>query len=88
MNFIDNKQLSKTFGILLLFLLISNRMDAIEDFAEIKSPYLQQTVTGVVSSEDNMPLAGVSVFEKGTNNGTVTDFDGNYTIEITGSYVN
>ncbi|MBJ2175925.1 TonB-dependent receptor [Aureibaculum sp. A20] len=39
------------------------------------------TVTGnVISADDNMPLPGVNVFVKGTQNGVVTDFDGNYTI--------
>ncbi|MDC1285595.1 TonB-dependent receptor [Flavobacteriaceae bacterium] len=43
--------------------------------------YSQQTVSGSVT-EDLGPLPGVSVVEKGTSNGTVTDFDGNYTITI------
>ena len=28
------------------------------------------------------PLIGVSVLEKGTTNGTITDFDGNYTLTV------
>ncbi len=44
----------------------------------------QNTVTGlVVSSNDNMALPGANVVIKGTNNGTVTDFDGNFTINAT-----
>jgi len=39
------------------------------------------TVTGkVIDADTNDPLAGVSVVEKGTNNGTVTDASGNYSI--------
>ena len=34
---------------------------------------------------NNEPLIGVSVLEKGTTNGTITDFDGNYTLVVTGS---
>lgn len=30
-------------------------------------------------------MIGVSVLEKGTTNGTITDFDGNYTLVVTGS---
>jgi len=41
----------------------------------------QQTITGVVSDETG-PLPGVNVLEKGTNNGVVTDFDGNYSINV------
>ena len=39
------------------------------------------TITGVVTSlEDGMPLPGVNVLVKGTSRGTITDFDGNYSI--------
>ena len=42
-----------------------------------------KTVKGqVISSEDNQPLPGVAVLERGTTNGTVTDIDGNYTIKV------
>ena len=40
-------------------------------------------VTGqVVSAEDNEPMIGVSILEKGTTNGVITDIDGKYTLEI------
>ena len=43
----------------------------------------QLTVTGLVTSqEDGMPIIGVSVVEKGTVNGTVTNVDGNYSISV------
>lgn len=42
-----------------------------------------QTITGTVSSADG-PLPGASIVEKGTVNGTQTDFDGNFTIELSG----
>jgi TonB-dependent starch-binding outer membrane protein SusC len=42
-----------------------------------------RTVTGkVTSAEDNTGLPGVNVVEKGTNNGTVTDVDGNYSLNV------
>ena len=40
----------------------------------------QITVTGTIEDADG-PLIGASVLVKGTTVGTVTDFDGNYTIE-------
>ena len=40
-----------------------------------------QEVTGTVS-DANGPLPGASVVEKGTTNGTQTDFDGNFTINV------
>ncbi|HSM64055.1 MAG TPA: SusC/RagA family TonB-linked outer membrane protein [Gillisia sp.] len=43
----------------------------------------QRNVTGqVTSTEDGMTLLGVNVIVKGTNQGTVTDMDGNYSIFV------
>ncbi len=42
----------------------------------------QQTVRGVVSDDTGQALVGVNIVEKGTSNGTTTDFDGNYTISV------
>ena len=39
-------------------------------------------LTGVVSDGENEPLIGVSVLVTGTSTGTVTDFDGSYTINV------
>lgn len=41
------------------------------------------TVSGTVSSIDGVPIPGVNVLQKGTTNGVTTDFDGNYTINLT-----
>lgn len=43
---------------------------------------LQSTVTGTVTDENGAPLPGANVVEKGTTNGTQTDFDGNFTINV------
>lgn len=40
------------------------------------------TVQGSVTDPTGIPLPGVSVLEKGTSNGVVTDFDGNYSIDV------
>ena len=40
-------------------------------------------VTGtVISAEDGLPVIGASVLEKGTSNGTITDFDGIYELTV------
>ena len=44
--------------------------------------WAQTTVSGTVSDEQNVPLPGATVLEKGTKNGTTTDFDGNFTIQV------
>lgn len=39
-----------------------------------------QEVTGTVTDSSGMPLPGVNVVERGTDKGTITDFDGKFTI--------
>ncbi len=41
----------------------------------------EKTITGTVSDESGLPLAGVNILVKNTTNGTQTDFDGNYSIK-------
>ncbi|RAV29331.1 SusC/RagA family protein [Sinomicrobium soli] len=43
-------------------------------------PLLQSPVRGTVTDENGAPLPGVTILLKGTDMGTVTDFDGNYEI--------
>lgn len=44
----------------------------------------QQTrkITGTVKDQKGETLLGVNVVEKGTTNGTITDIDGRYSLEI------
>ncbi|MBS2213300.1 SusC/RagA family TonB-linked outer membrane protein [Carboxylicivirga mesophila] len=44
--------------------------------------FAQRTITGRVSSDDGEPLPGANIMIKGTMNGTVTNLDGDYAIEI------
>jgi hypothetical protein len=45
--------------------------------------WCQVTVTGtVISSDDKSPIPGVSIVEKGTTNGTVTQADGRFSINV------
>ncbi len=39
-------------------------------------------ITGKISDQNNSPLLGVTILEKGTSNGTSTDFDGKYSINV------
>ena len=45
----------------------------------------QTTVSGVMTDEDGEPLIGVNILEEGTTNGTITDIDGSYSIDVAGS---
>lgn len=55
------------------FLLMSVSLSTFAQSVEVK---------GNVVDAAGIPLIAVTVFEEGTTNGTVTDFDGNYTIKL------
>lgn len=45
--------------------------------------YAQRTVSGTVTSDtDGQPLIGASILVKGTGTGTVTDLDGNFSLQV------
>ena len=47
--------------------------------------YEPVTITGKVTDENGLPLAGVSVVEKGKKNGTATDAAGTFTLKVSNS---
>lgn len=55
-------------------------------FATISLSALAQTatLTGTVKDQTGEPIIGASILEKGTTNGTITDFDGNFTLKVSG----
>ncbi|MBD3661059.1 MAG: TonB-dependent receptor [Arenibacter algicola] len=54
-----------------------------EKVIEQQSQQLQ--VSGVITDDLGGPLPGASILEKGTTNGTTSDFDGNFAIEVSSS---
>ncbi|MCS2604272.1 carboxypeptidase-like regulatory domain-containing protein [Parabacteroides distasonis] len=48
---------------------------------EVMAVQQGKKVTGVVVDGTGEPVIGANVVVKGTTNGTITDFDGNYTLE-------
>lgn len=50
---------------------------------EIEKPQ-EFIVSGVVLDQEGTPLPGANILEKGTTNGTQTDFDGNYSLTVKG----
>jgi TonB-linked SusC/RagA family outer membrane protein len=69
-----NKIHLKSFRFLLLFLLIPFWLSA-----------QNISVTGTVTDKNGESLIGVSVIVKGTSQGTATDIDGNYTLNVAGN---
>lgn len=39
-------------------------------------------VTGIVKGKDGTPIIGATIMEKGTTNGTITDFDGKFSLHV------
>jgi len=72
------------------FTIVRNNLTITPDSSPIVRPKkkinpeqpFQMQVEGNVTDENGMPLPSVTVQERGTNNGVLTDFDGNYNIEV------
>lgn len=60
---------------------ISNEL-TISDVISINNKDQQKTINGKVVDENGTPLPGASIIEQGTLNGVVTDFDGNFSINV------
>src|SRR5690606_17905772 len=54
-------------------------------FSMVINASAQTTVRGMVTDEAGMPMLGVNVIVKGTTTGANTDFDGNYSLNISGN---
>ncbi|MFV0346363.1 MAG: SusC/RagA family TonB-linked outer membrane protein [Bacteroidales bacterium] len=48
----------------------------------LSSVYAQKTITGTVVDESGLGMAGVTVMQKGTSNGTITDMDGAFSLSV------
>ncbi len=70
-GFIDVNRFHSITGLILLAILISNPILA-----------QQRVVKGTLTADDGLPVPGVNIVEKGTQNGTITDLDGNYSIIV------
>ena len=66
--------MKKTYYLLSIFLTV---FFAHSSFAQIAK------VSGNVTSENGIPLPGVSILIKGTSKGVISDFDGNFSVNVT-----
>lgn len=64
----------------------NTKKDPIEYVASIKKIVQQfdplKVVTGTITGPDGSPLTGATVLEKGTTNGTITDLDGKFSLNV------
>ena len=81
----SNSALLKATACLFLAASAMTPLHAAEGTTEsLKAQIVQQSVTvkGVVTDKTGMPIIGANVIEKGTTNCIITDFDGNYTLDV------
>ncbi len=77
-------------GVFLIFLfLFSAQLRAEQNLVELATDRVSvikeqqgKTVNGTIVDQQGEPIIGANVIEKGTTNGTVTDFDGNFTLSV------
>ena len=68
------KKLTTILGLVLAVFLLSSFKTFSQDLVNVSG--------AITSEEDGMPLPGVNVFVKETSYATVTDFDGNFNLEV------
>lgn len=82
----DRRRRSKLFRSLcftwLLVTALAVRTSFADDSARFSRVVQGLSVSGNVTDEGGLPLPGVNIIEKGTNNGTVSDADGNYQLTV------
>jgi TonB-dependent starch-binding outer membrane protein SusC len=80
------KSIQNIFNVSLLILVLHLYSTDLLLASEERIPFnkdVQISVSGIVlSADDNEPLPGVNITEKGTVNGTVTDIDGKFTFNV------
>jgi TonB-linked SusC/RagA family outer membrane protein len=66
-------------------IVVDRRNTGAPEVLEIGLPEQQRTVTGrITSADDGMGLPGVNVVVKGTSQGTITDMNGDYRVDVAG----
>ncbi len=75
---------------LILFLLVLKAQAEQVNFKETKTSTVidvlqtieRKTIKGIIVDLKGQPIIGGNIIEKGTSNGTVTDYDGNFTLNV------
>lgn len=60
-----------------------NRENATKKYSYQYNPFIQN-ISGIITDETGTPLPGANIIIKGTNNGTTSNFDGEYSIQTNG----
>ena len=81
-NYLKSKNKFKlhVLALSILSLFIHTQVRAIHVNSLIQTTYQEIKISGIVLDSKGIPLPGASILEKGTKNGTETDFDGNFSL--------
>ncbi|MBM1106824.1 TonB-dependent receptor [Aurantibacter crassamenti] len=74
-----------TFEVYDTYIVLKKALPVVDSKEEsIMSPVdiMQSQVNGVILDQNGVPLGGASIVEKGTSNGTQSDFDGNFVLDV------
>ncbi len=63
-------------------IMLMKRTDA-EKLQATEGTQQARIITGIVTDKDGIPVIGANVVVKGTTNGTITDMDGKFSLEVT-----
>ena len=78
------RSLKSRLGLALCFLLAGGAIIPQSSVLKAETSVTQQSrkITGTITDAKGEPLLGVNVVVKGTTNGTITDLDGKYVLEV------
>ena len=62
---------------------IKGKNIVVRSIAQTSSSQQKKTITGTIVDPSGMPVIGANVLVKGTTNGTITDMDGKFSLEVT-----
>ena len=66
------------------FNVVSRSISVTKRAETLEKASIQNSINGTVTDENGDPLPGATVLIKGTNSGTTTDFDGNFSLNLEG----
>lgn len=61
---------------------IKGKNVVVRSIAQTSSSQQKKTITGTIVDPSGMPVIGANVMVKGTTNGTITDMDGKFSLEV------
>lgn len=77
-----NLKITLTYVLLLFSLSVSYANSSFNNIDDINKVEQDFSLNGIVTDSNGQPLPGASIIEKGTRNGTQSDFNGKFTLKV------